>query len=342
MQFRLAILTLLIICCSPVALLAAETKDIKYQFKNSEPVVFSHKVHLAKYNNNCKVCHNAIFNLSKPTRYTMADMEKTKSCGACHTGVKAFSVADDKSCVKCHAGKPRNVEYKVPGAGKTVFSHYTHLAKTDNKCRACHSKIITGRDGRVTMEQMEKGKTCGACHDGKKAFTVAGNCGTCHQGMKTREITFKSKGVTDALFSHKLHTESYSCKECHTKIYPYKAGVKSYTMAQMGQGKSCGVCHNGKEAFTAMGDCQKCHKGYKPGEITFKTSVGQAKFSHKEHLENYKCADCHTKVFPYQAGAKKYTMEQMAEGKSCGACHNGKDAFSSQDDCIKCHTSWSK
>ena len=65
-------------------------------------------------------------------------------------------------------------------------------------------------------------------------------------------------------------------------------------------------------------------------------------FSHKDHLENYKCADCHTKVFPYQAGAKKYTMEQMAEGKSCGACHNGKDAFSSQDDCIKCHTSWSK
>jgi c(7)-type cytochrome triheme protein len=28
----------------------------------------------------------------------------------------------------------------------------------------------------------------------------------------------------------------------------------------MDKGKSCGACHNGKDAFIASGDCVKCHK----------------------------------------------------------------------------------
>jgi c(7)-type cytochrome triheme protein len=31
------------------------------------------------------------------------------------------------------------------------------------------------------MKQMEKGKSCGACHDGKKAFSVKGECAKCHK-----------------------------------------------------------------------------------------------------------------------------------------------------------------
>ena len=34
--------------------LAAETKDIRFTFKNADPVVFSHEVHLGKYNKKCK------------------------------------------------------------------------------------------------------------------------------------------------------------------------------------------------------------------------------------------------------------------------------------------------
>ncbi|WP_026842710.1 cytochrome c3 family protein [Citrifermentans bremense] len=338
MQFRLATLTLLIVCLLPVAVLAKETKDIKFPLQNADAVVFSHDVHLKKYNNNCRICHNAIFNLKSKRHFTMAEMEKTKSCGACHSGVKAFSVADDKSCVKCHKGKPRDVQFKVKNAGQTVFSHSNHLAKVKGECRACHNGVvITGKEGRVTMAQMEKGKTCGACHNGKRAFTVAGNCGNCHKGMKPREISFKSKGVTNAVFSHDFHIEAFSCKNCHTKIYPFQAGVKHFTMADMAKGKSCGACHNGKEAFSSNGDCNKCHKGYKPGTVTFKTESGDVKFSHDFHLEAYKCADCHTKLFPFKAGAKHSTMGDMEHGKSCGACHNGKDAFSSNGDCDKCH-----
>ena len=34
----------------------------------------------------------------------------------------------------------------------------------------------------VTMAQMEKGKTCGACHNGKRSFAVTANCDRCHKG----------------------------------------------------------------------------------------------------------------------------------------------------------------
>lgn len=338
MKLRLTTFMVFIGLFIPVLSPAKETKDILFRFKNADPVVFSHDFHLLKYNNNCRICHNAIFNLKQRRHFTMAEMEKTKSCGGCHTGVKAFSVADEKACVRCHKGKPRNITYRVKGATEAVFSHEIHIAKTGGKCKSCHNgKVISGQNKGVTMAQMEKGKTCGACHNDKTAFTVAGNCGNCHRGMTPKEIAFKVKRATEVTFSHKFHLGMYKCAECHTKVFPYKAGAKHFTMADMDKGKSCGACHNGKDAFASSGDCAKCHKGYKPGDITFKTEVGEAKFSHDFHLGMYKCDDCHTKLFAFRAGAKHFTMGQMEEGGSCGTCHNGKDAFTVKENCNKCH-----
>ncbi|MDD2898681.1 MAG: cytochrome c3 family protein [Desulfuromonadaceae bacterium] len=317
---------------------AAEYKDITFTFKNAGPVVFSHELHLRKYNNNCKICHSAIFNLRARRHFSMAEMEKTRSCGACHTGVKAFSVANEKTCVRCHKGSPQNVTYPVKSIGQVVFSHSHHLAKTGGACRSCHNgKVITKEKG-VTMAQMEKGKTCGACHDGKRTFTVAANCDRCHKGFKAKDITFALKKVSPVTFSHAFHLQAYKCADCHTKIFPYRAVTGTSTMADMAKGKSCGACHNGTDAFSSAGDCATCHKGFKPGIMTFKTDGGLATFSHDIHLQNYKCADCHTKIFPFKAGALKATMSDMESGKSCGACHNkGKDAFPVQDECGKCH-----
>ncbi|MEI6212805.1 MAG: cytochrome c3 family protein [Desulfuromonadales bacterium] len=316
---------------------AAETKDISFSFKNAPPVVFSHQFHLAKYNNNCKICHGAIFNIKERRRFTMAEMEKTKSCGACHTGIKAFSVSSEKDCVRCHKGAPKDITFPLKGLGTTVFSHSKHIAAKSG-CKACHNgKVITKGSG-VTMAQMEKGQKCGACHNGKGVFAVTANCDRCHKGLKPKDITFPVKNVPAATFSHDFHTQAYKCNDCHTKTFPYRAVVGKATMDDMAKGKSCGSCHNGKDAFASTGDCGKCHKGLKPGNITFKTSAGEAVFSHEFHTQAYKCPDCHTKIFPFKAGTLKATMSEMEAGKSCGACHNkGKDAFSVQDDCGKCH-----
>lgn len=260
MRLRLSVLTLLILAVSAFTAYGKETKDVYFKFKNADPVVFSHDVHLKHYTN-CKICHLAIFNLKARRHYTMAEMEKTKSCGACHNNVKAFSVASEKYCSRCHKGRPRTVVFKVKGATDAFFSHDLHLASVGGKCKTCHDgKLITGKDKGVTMAQMEKGKTCGACHNGKRAFTVAGNCGKCHKGMEPKELTFKVKDAGDVKFSHQFHLNMFKCADCHTKTFPFKAGVKKNTMGDMEKGKSCGACHNGKEAFSVAGDCEKCHK----------------------------------------------------------------------------------
>jgi c(7)-type cytochrome triheme protein len=317
---------------------AEDVKDITFKFKNADKVVFSHQQHLSVYNN-CRICHNTIYNLKQRKHFTMAEMEQTKSCGACHTGAKAFSVSLDKDCIRCHTGKQRDVTYKVKSAGNVQFSHATHLTKTAGSCKSCHNgKVIPANLKPVKMTEMEKGRTCGACHNGKKAFTVAGNCDRCHKGYKPGNINYKTS-AGEAKFSHDSHLQVYKCADCHTKSFPYKAGTLKATMDDMEKGKSCGACHNnGKDAFTVTENCNSCHKNYKPGNITYKTSAGEAKFSHDFHLQAYKCSDCHTKSFPYKAGTLKATMSDMEKGKSCGVCHiKGKDAFSVKDDCDKCH-----
>lgn len=324
-----------------IAVWAAETKDIKFGFKNADPVVFSHELHLKKYRNNCRICHNTLYDLRQRKTYTMADMEKGKSCGACHTGAKAFSVATDKDCSRCHSGKPRDVAYNIKGAGSTVFSHSLHIDITGGACKDCHNgKVVTGSKKPVTMAEMEKGKSCGSCHNDKFAFTVAGNCNKCHSGLKPQDMNFKVKGATNVTFSHDFHTQVYQCSDCHTKTFQYRKSPAVVTMAEMEKGKSCGSCHNdGKDAFTVAGNCDKCHAGFKPSVINYKTMVGDTPFSHDFHTQVYQCSDCHTKVFGYnKAHTTEYSMNDMVKGKSCGACHNdGKDAFSVGGDCLKCH-----
>ncbi|MFQ5672545.1 MAG: cytochrome c3 family protein [Nitrospinales bacterium] len=67
-----------------------------------------------------------------------------------------------------------------------VFSHQKHLA-AGNSCEACHEGIFKKKKGStpsITMMSMRKGKYCGTCHNGKKAFTVKHSCSKCHSGPR--------------------------------------------------------------------------------------------------------------------------------------------------------------
>jgi c(7)-type cytochrome triheme protein len=72
----------------------------------------------------------------------------------------------------------------LPGgdAGKVVFSHERHVADLKLNCQECHPGLYldAGQHKPVTMEEMGKGKSCGACHDGKRAFSALGDCNRCH------------------------------------------------------------------------------------------------------------------------------------------------------------------
>jgi c(7)-type cytochrome triheme protein len=75
-----------------------------------------------------------------------------------------------------------DVTFTVKGAEKATFSHEAHVVKAKLGCRDCHPKpyLDSARSKRATMKQMEKGQSCGACHDGKRAAGLDG-CGSCHR-----------------------------------------------------------------------------------------------------------------------------------------------------------------
>jgi c(7)-type cytochrome triheme protein len=59
-------------------------------------------------------------------------------------------------------------------------------------------------------------------------------------------------------------------------------------------------------------------------------------FSHKKHAVWNGCELCHPEIFGVKKGATVYEMQDIFEGKYCGACH-GKVAFTNMD-CQLCHT----
>jgi c(7)-type cytochrome triheme protein len=77
-----------------------------------------------------------------------------------------------------------------------LFSHEKHL-KAGNQCEDCHKSIFqkkkgsTDEDHAMTMKVMKRGKLCGTCHDGVKAFKVGRSCKKCH--IKGKEDAPKSE-----------------------------------------------------------------------------------------------------------------------------------------------------
>ncbi|MDD5284603.1 MAG: cytochrome c3 family protein [Desulfuromonadaceae bacterium] len=221
-------------------------------------------------------------------------------------------------------------------AGKVVFSHSIHLKKKSRNspnisCKGCHNNAMKS-NAHYTMAQMYQGKSCGQCHNGKRAFALA-KCTACH---KVRNITFKVKETGPVLFKHNAHLQNKSeCSTCHNALFKAGSNPRA-SMNEMEKGKSCGACHNGRNAFP-LSDCSNCHP---TKEITYiEKDAGNVIFSHNNHTGLYKCGECHTKIFNTIKSKIRVSMKEMEAGKSCGACHEGKTAFSvaTDKDCDKCH-----
>ncbi|RNC70100.1 MAG: cytochrome C [Desulfuromonadales bacterium] len=300
-----------------------KTRDVPFKTDVAGTVAFSHGIHKQLYG--CGDCHNGIFSAGAARKkFTMADMAKGKSCGACHDGKSAFSVTAAASCGTCHPLRDVVMAYDAR------FPHVKHLEA--QSCGDCHNDLFLPGSGnkRWTMAQMEKGNSCGACHDGKNAFTVQGECGKCHKSTVEVALSVPQTGVTR--FSHTFHTGLHACNDCHNAIFGAGASAKRHPMADMEKGESCGACHDGKGAFSVKENCTKCHP---VKEISFKESG--ARFSHTFHLNAYGCTDCHDALFKPAAENRRGTMAEMEQGKSCGACHDGKSAFGVAEHCEKCH-----
>jgi c(7)-type cytochrome triheme protein len=77
-----------------------------------------------------------------------------------------------------------------------------------------------------------------------------------------KALTFDKSPMGTVIFDGTLHKEAgLKCKDCHNKgMFPkMKQGTVQITMNEIYSGKLCGVCHNGKRAFEAKGNCARCH-----------------------------------------------------------------------------------
>jgi len=91
----------------------------------------------------------------------------------------AFALAGGAMAV----GPGKKVEWDEKTQGKVVFDGKAH-ADAGLKCNDCHTKIFKMKKSEHKMADMQAGKECGACHDGKKSFGVkadAKECAKCHK-----------------------------------------------------------------------------------------------------------------------------------------------------------------
>jgi c(7)-type cytochrome triheme protein len=67
------------------------------------------------------------------------------------------------------------------------------------------------------------------------------------------------------------------------------------------------------------------------------------RFNHSDHfdLRRPDCASCHTGLFGLtaegQTAREAARTEDAYHEARCGTCHNGDDAFDTEDDCALCH-----
>ena len=177
-------------------------------------------------------------------------------CNQCHSfKAHSFMKTNGTLCNDCHSLKT----FVYSSAGLTTrFNHESH-AKLG--CKECHMSIFQMKKGMssMTMDSIYQGRYCGACHNGKKAFSTS-ECTKCHE-MKAfkKAMNYRVEGIGDVSFSHEFHTQIYSCDQCHPGTFQMRKTEKKMTMDAINSGKYCGACHNGQSAF-APSECLKCHK----------------------------------------------------------------------------------
>jgi c(7)-type cytochrome triheme protein len=160
---------------------------------------FSHEFHVGTVGYSCDTCHDSIFEMKAYAArdagdFKMSVMQDGEYCGKCHDGQTAFSVSDYAQCGRCHNGAKDAVEkpgLKVVGPQETIklgkegsIAEFRHTSHQAFACNKCHTGLFPVKKTKTitTMDDINSGKACGACHNGAIAFDAT-NCSSCHPDM---------------------------------------------------------------------------------------------------------------------------------------------------------------
>ena len=167
---------------------------------------------------------------------------------------------------------PDRVFAQAPDApGPVVFQHTTHVTLERWSCLACHPapfRMLTSVL-RPTHAEMDAGRECGLCHDGKRAFATSDPdaCESCHGARPAADPLAESivlahpEAPAPVVFSHARHAAALGrCSACHPKVFERRRTGRRYSKAELVQGRACGACHDGKRALSVEdGRCELCH-----------------------------------------------------------------------------------
>jgi c(7)-type cytochrome triheme protein len=204
-----------------------------------------------------------------------------------------------------------------------VFPHWIHRMKYT--CRLCHVDIgfsMVANETGITEEDNRNEMYCGTCHNGEIAF-----------GWQEEE---------------KPGEAPRSCERCHSEGVDIKPKNDFYVFRKLMPRERFG---NGidweraeKEELISPTDLLEGVSFSRP-KLTnprdqqldaSEVNMPDIVFSHQKHSVWNGCEVCHPQVFSIEKGATPYTMQDIFDGRFCGACHS-KVAFPS-DDCQRCHT----
>jgi c(7)-type cytochrome triheme protein len=235
------------------------------------PVVFDHWLHRAKFT--CRLCHVDIGFAMKAgaTGIKASDNRNGYYCGACHNGKtisdtkqvfescgKLMISQDRANCFRCHSlGKKVKPEYDFNRFTKNFpkgrFGNGVDWEKAEEDRLIRPVGFLEGISIRRKSISDQKDLALGAKAEGKPDIVFG-------YTMETRQA-FRATGVEgmpDIIFSHEKHFVWNGCELCHPEIFKgVKKGALKYTMVDIFEGKSCGVCHT-TVAFPLL-DCQRCH-----------------------------------------------------------------------------------
>lgn len=202
------------------------------------------------------------------------------------------------------------------GMAPVVFPHWSH--RTKYTCRVCHLELDFGMprgESGITRGGNLAGRHCGACHNGKIAFSVRYDdkqCDRCHvDNFRKMDKSFKE-------FAAKLPKTKYG-----NRIDWVKALEKGLI-------KPKNSLH---EEITPMELPEALKKDFRLGTSSSRSAVY---FSHKKHVAWLDCSNCHPDIFNIKKkGTESFSMDKNLYGWFCGTCHL-RVSFP-MTDCNRCH-----
>ncbi len=139
----------------------------------TQPIAYSHKVHIETAGLKCEECH--IYAKTGAS----ASIPSTEICKNCHSEVPLSESPEEKKLLD-YIARGEEVPwvriYSVPD--HVFFSHRRHVTKAELECATCHGPVETLTKPVSSMFLPVTMNNCMTCHREKK---VSNDCLDCHR-----------------------------------------------------------------------------------------------------------------------------------------------------------------